>query len=51
MVEMPTHEVKWFESVLFWTYAGKCTEKFHSEGNIAMGASFLNRAPMGSHIS
>ena len=43
MVEMPTHEEKWLESVLFSKYEGKCTVKFHSDGNTAMEASFLNR--------
>ena len=43
MVEMPTHEEKWFGSVSFSKYDGKCTEKFHSGGNTAMEASFLNR--------
>ena len=42
MVEMPTHEEKLFESVLFSKYDGRCTGKFHSDGNTAMEASFLN---------
>ena len=42
MVEMPTHEEKWFEGVLFSKYDGKCTEKFHSDGNILTETSFLN---------
>ena len=42
-VEMPTHEEKLFESVLFSKYDGKCTEKLHSDGKTAMEASFLNR--------
>ena len=40
MVEMPTHEETWFESVLFLKYDAKCSGKFHSNGNIAMEASF-----------
>ena len=43
MVEMPIHEEKWFESVLFSKYDGMCTVKFKSDGNTAMEASFLNR--------
>ena len=36
MVAMPSHEEKWFASVLFPKYDGKCTGEFHSDGNIAM---------------
>ena len=36
LVEMPTHEEKWFEGVLFSKYDGKCTVKFHSDGNTSM---------------
>ena len=43
MVEMPTREEKWFESVLYSKYDGKYTVKFHADGNIAMEASSLNR--------
>ena len=43
MVEMPTHEENWFESVLFSEWDGKCTGEFHSDGNTAMEASFLDR--------
>ena len=43
VVEMPTHEEKWFESVLMSKCDGKCTGKFHSDGNTAIEASFLNR--------
>ena len=46
MVEMPTHEEKWFEIVLFSKYDGKCTGNFHSDVIAAMGASFLNRVIM-----
>ena len=42
MVEMPTHEEKLFESVLFLKYDGKRTGKFHSDDNIAMEAAVLN---------
>ena len=42
MVEMRTHEEKRFENVLLSEYDGKCTEKFHSDGSIAMETSFLN---------
>ena len=42
-VEMPTHEEKRFESVLFSKYDGMCTGKFHSDGHTAMEASLLNR--------
>ena len=51
MVEMPTHEENWFESVLFSKYDGRCTGKFHSDGNTAMEVSLLNRVILlGSHI-
>ena len=43
MARMPTHEEKRCESVSFSKYDGKCTGKFHSDGNIAMEASLLNR--------
>ena len=43
MVEMPTHQQKWFKSVLFSKDDGKCTGKLHSDGNTAMEATFLNR--------
>ena len=39
---MPTHEEKWFASVLFSKNGGTCTEKFHSNGNSAMEGSFLS---------
>ena len=42
-VGVPTQEEKWFKSVLFSKHDGKCTEKFPSNGNGAMEASFLNR--------
>ena len=51
MVEMPTHEEKWLESVLFSKYDGKSTEKFQSDGNTAMEASFLNRVIRWDHTS
>ena len=35
-MEIPTHEERGFESVLFWKYDGKCAKKFHSDGNTAM---------------
>ena len=43
MVEVPTHEEKWFESVLFSQNDGKCTEKFHLDGSTTMETSFLSR--------
>ena len=43
MVEVPTHEQKVFESVLFSQHDGRCTAKVHSDWNAAMEASFLNR--------
>ena len=43
MVEMPTHEEKWLEGVLFSKNDGKCTEKCHLDGSTAMEASFLHR--------
>ena len=43
MVEMPTHEEKWFDGVLFLKYDGKRTENFHSDGNTSMETSFMNR--------
>ena len=43
MVEMPTHEEKWFEIVLLSKYDGKCTGNFDADVIAAMGASFLNR--------
>ena len=43
MVEVPTHEEKWFERVLFSQNDGHCTEKFHLDGSTAMEASCLNR--------
>ena len=43
IVEMPTHQEKWFKSVLFSKYDRKCTRKLHSDGNTAMEATFLNR--------
>ena len=43
MVEMPTREEKCLESVLCSKYDGNCTDKFHSDCNAAMGASFLTR--------
>ena len=43
MVERPTHEEKWSEHVLFSRYDGKCTGKFHSDGNALTETSFLNR--------
>ena len=51
MAEMPTHEEKWSENVLFLKYDGKRTEKFYSDGNTAKEASLLNPYdPVGSHI-
>ena len=43
MVEMSTHEEKWFVGVLFEKYDGKCMVKFHSNGSTSMESSFLNR--------
>ena len=40
---MPTHEEKWFESVLFSRYDAKGRGKVHSDGSTAMEATFLNR--------
>ena len=40
---MPTHEEKWFLSVLFSKYDGKCTGKFHTDDNTSMDTSFLYR--------
>ena len=41
MVEMLTHEEKWFEG--FSKYDGKRTGMFHSDGNTLTETSFLNR--------
>ena len=41
MVDMPIHEEKRLESVLFLKYVGHFTGKFHSDGNTGMEASFL----------
>ena len=43
VVEIPAHEEKWFDMVLFSKYDGKCTGKFHSDGNTATEGSFYNR--------
>ena len=51
MVETRTSEEKWFEGVLFSKYDGKCTEKFHSDGNILDGNFVLEPCDqMGSRI-
>ena len=41
MVEMLSHEEKWFEG--FSKYDGKRTGMFHSDGNTLTETSFLNR--------
>ena len=43
MAEVPTHEEKWFESVLFSKHDGTRARKFLSDGNIATES-------VGSHI-
>ena len=43
MVEMPTHEDKRFENVLFPKYNEKHMQKFHLGGNASMETSLLNR--------
>ena len=51
MVEMPTHEEKWFEGVSFSKCDGKCTEKFHSDGTHRDGNFVLEPCDqMGSRI-
>ena len=50
-VEMPIHEEKWFEGVLYSNYDGKCAEKFHSDAYILDGSFVVQPCDPVGHTS